>query len=68
MAMDFIRAIQAFTLHPEVPNSAIHYYAIVRRHFDLIKSGCYIAMTILSDGLIVSGPADLSIFRLTERP
>ncbi|EKM58167.1 uncharacterized protein PHACADRAFT_26692 [Phanerochaete carnosa HHB-10118-sp] len=50
--MDFLRAIQAFTSHMDVPDSAVAYYTIVRRNLDLIKSGCYIAVTVVSDALI----------------
>ena len=52
--MDILRAINAFTTHTDVPNHAITYYTVVRRDLDIIKSGAYIAMTIISDGLIVS--------------
>ncbi|KAI0821039.1 hypothetical protein BC629DRAFT_1434974 [Irpex lacteus] len=50
--MDILRAINAFTTHTDVPNHAITYYTVVRRDLDIIKSGAYIAMTIISDGLI----------------
>ena len=51
--MDITRAIEAYTSNMEVPFAAIFYYTIVRRDLDLIKSGCYIAVTIVSDALIV---------------
>ena len=51
-----MRAAQAFTSHMDVPDSAVLYYTVVKRDLDLIKSGCYIAMTVVSDALIVSLP------------
>lgn len=62
--MDFLRAVQAFTSHMDVPDSAVIYYTIVRRDLDLIKSGCYITMTVISDALIVSHP--ISAFLLVN--
>ena len=53
--MDIMRAVDAFTTNMGVPYSPIYYYAVVRRDLDLIKSGCYVATTIIADGLIVSG-------------
>ncbi|KAI0683936.1 hypothetical protein BC835DRAFT_683070 [Cytidiella melzeri] len=50
--MDILRAINAFTTHADVPQYAITYYTIVRRDLDIIKSTAYVAMTIVSDGLI----------------
>ena len=52
--MDVLRAVNAFTTDMDVPNHAIAYYTVVRRDLDLVKSAAYIAMTIVSDGLIVS--------------
>lgn len=52
--MDFLRCLNAFTSHMDVPNYPAAYYTIVRRDLDLIKSAAYVAMTIVSDGLIVS--------------
>ncbi len=52
--MDILRSMDAFTSHMDVPNFAILYYTVVRRDLDLIKSGCYIAVTVIADGLIVS--------------
>ena len=51
--MDLMRAMQAYTSEMEIPFAAVFYYTIVRHDLDLIKSGCYIAVTIVSDGLIV---------------
>ncbi|KAI0083620.1 hypothetical protein BDY19DRAFT_1060844 [Irpex rosettiformis] len=50
--MDVLRATNAFTTHTDIPNYAIAYYTVVRRDLDIIKSAAYIAMTIISDGLI----------------
>lgn len=52
--MDILRATCAFTVDMQVPNHAGLYYSIVRRDLDLIKSGCYVAATVVADGLIVS--------------
>lgn len=62
--MDLLRAIDAYTSHMDIPNSAIIYYTIVRRDIDLIKSGCYIAVTIVSDALIVSRPLVVVYFTI----
>ena len=51
--MDVMRVTQAFTTHMDVPNAALKYFGIVRRDLDLIKSGCYVAATIVADALIV---------------
>ncbi|KAI0682827.1 hypothetical protein BC835DRAFT_1423947 [Cytidiella melzeri] len=50
--MDILLAINAFTTHADVPQYAITYYTIIRRDLDIIKSTAYVAMTIVSDGLI----------------
>ncbi|KAI0337376.1 hypothetical protein BDW22DRAFT_1364141 [Trametopsis cervina] len=50
--MDILRCLNAFTTHLDIPNYAAVYYTIVRRDLDLVKSGAYIAMTIVSDSLI----------------
>ena len=63
--MDLLRAVHAYTSDMEVPFAAVFYYTIVRRDLDLIKSGCYIAVTIVSDGLIVRGPYALRSRSLT---
>lgn len=52
--MDIMRVVNAFTTQMAVPYSPVFYYAVVRRDLDLIKSGCYVATTIIADGLIVS--------------
>ncbi|KAI0684230.1 hypothetical protein BC835DRAFT_1390667 [Cytidiella melzeri] len=52
--MVILRAINAFTTHADVPQYAITYYTIVWRDLDIIKSTAYIAMTIVSNGLIAS--------------
>ncbi|KAI0686815.1 hypothetical protein BC835DRAFT_1378376, partial [Cytidiella melzeri] len=52
--MDILHAINAFTTHTDVPQYAITYYTIVRRDLDIIKSTAYVALTIVSDGLIAS--------------
>lgn len=62
--MDFLRAIQAYTSNMEVPFAAVFYYTIVRRDLDLIKSGCYIAVTIVSDALIVRTAISVPYFVL----
>ena len=60
--MDIMRAVDAFTTNMGVPYSPVYYYAVVRRDLDLIKSGCYVATTIIADGLIVSGVLLLSSY------
>ncbi|KAI0693426.1 hypothetical protein BC835DRAFT_1306766 [Cytidiella melzeri] len=52
--MDILRAINAFTTHADVPQYAITYYTIVRWDLDIIQSTAYVAMTIVSNGLIAS--------------
>ncbi|KAI0694259.1 hypothetical protein BC835DRAFT_1350071 [Cytidiella melzeri] len=52
--MDILCAINTFTTHADVPQYAITYYTIVRWDLDIIKSTAYVAMTIVSDGLIAS--------------
>ncbi|KAJ3529271.1 hypothetical protein NM688_g7876 [Phlebia brevispora] len=52
LIMDILRAVEAYTTHMDVPYAPIYYYAVVRRDLDLIKSGCYIATTIIADGII----------------
>ena len=55
--MDILRVYHAFTDHLDVANYPVLYYGVVRRSLDLIKSGCYIACTVVADGLIVSSVA-----------
>lgn len=54
MAVDVVRAIQAFAGNMDVPGSPEKYYAIVNTALDRTKIATYVSETLLADTLLVN--------------
>jgi hypothetical protein len=54
VAVDVVRAIQAFAGNTDVPGSPEKYYAIVNTALDRTKTATYCSETLLADTLLVN--------------